>query len=206
MSSADKSAWCYKTLGLPEGSGEQDIQNAYRKLVRAYHPDINKRPDAPFRFRKVVEAYGALMEEIKLREVFSGERIVERVERDESLRSMSLEELEHRLVHSVSPQVRATAAAAAGLKGGNGAKSLLTGALNDSDECVRNVSMIMLTRIGGAGDLPNLLGSVVRNGNTDSLKTAGRLVWKQLKKLPGGLAGSFFQGPAPAGKPAVSKG
>ncbi len=32
----------YKTLGISQNASQEEIQRAYRKLARKYHPDINK--------------------------------------------------------------------------------------------------------------------------------------------------------------------
>jgi curved DNA-binding protein len=50
----------YQILGVPRNASEDDIQQAYRKLARAYHPDVNKDPAAEERFKDVSEAYAVL--------------------------------------------------------------------------------------------------------------------------------------------------
>ena len=50
----------YEVLGVSRDAPAQDIQRAYRKLARAYHPDINKDPEAEERFKEVAEAYDLL--------------------------------------------------------------------------------------------------------------------------------------------------
>ncbi|MEM1239037.1 MAG: DnaJ domain-containing protein [Cyanobacteria bacterium P01_H01_bin.26] len=53
----------YRTLGLRTGASFADVKDAYRKLARKYHPDVN--PDdqrAQDRFIKVTKAYEALLE------------------------------------------------------------------------------------------------------------------------------------------------
>lgn len=50
----------YEALGVPRSAGQDDIQRAYRRLARQYHPDVNKRPDAEERFKELSEAYDAL--------------------------------------------------------------------------------------------------------------------------------------------------
>jgi curved DNA-binding protein len=50
----------YEVLGVPRTATAQEIQRAYRKLARTYHPDINKDPGAEERFKEVSEAYDVL--------------------------------------------------------------------------------------------------------------------------------------------------
>ncbi|HEY6008677.1 MAG TPA: J domain-containing protein [Geobacteraceae bacterium] len=46
----------YETLGVGRTASQEDIQRAYRKLARKYHPDINKSPGAEERFKEINEA------------------------------------------------------------------------------------------------------------------------------------------------------
>lgn len=50
----------YQILGVPRDASQQDIQRAYRKLARQYHPDVNTDPAAEERFKDVSEAYDVL--------------------------------------------------------------------------------------------------------------------------------------------------
>jgi curved DNA-binding protein len=50
----------YDVLGVSRTASTDDIQRAYRKLARTYHPDINKEPGAEDRFKEVSEAYDVL--------------------------------------------------------------------------------------------------------------------------------------------------
>ncbi len=50
----------YEVLGVGRGAAPDDIQQAYRKLARTYHPDVNKDPGAEERFKEINEAYQAL--------------------------------------------------------------------------------------------------------------------------------------------------
>jgi curved DNA-binding protein len=50
----------YSILGVPRDAGADEIQRAYRKLARQYHPDVNKDPGAEERFKQISEAYDVL--------------------------------------------------------------------------------------------------------------------------------------------------
>ena len=50
----------YQVLGVSRDASQDEIQRAYRKLARQYHPDINADPAAEERFKKVAEAYDVL--------------------------------------------------------------------------------------------------------------------------------------------------
>lgn len=50
----------YQLLGVPRSADAKEIQRAYRKLARTYHPDVNKQPGAEDRFKQISEAYHVL--------------------------------------------------------------------------------------------------------------------------------------------------
>lgn len=50
----------YEILGLERGCTQKEVQAAYRKLARKYHPDVSKEPDAEERFKQIGEAYEVL--------------------------------------------------------------------------------------------------------------------------------------------------
>ena len=52
---------CYKLLGVPHNATLEEIKQAYRRLARKYHPDVNQNdPAATDKFRKLQEAYEIL--------------------------------------------------------------------------------------------------------------------------------------------------
>jgi curved DNA-binding protein len=55
----------YQVLGVDRSASQRDIQRAYRKLARRFHPDINKDPGADERFKEINEAYEVLSDEKK---------------------------------------------------------------------------------------------------------------------------------------------
>jgi curved DNA-binding protein len=50
----------YQVLGVPRNADQDEIQRAYRKLARTYHPDVNSDPGAEDRFKDISEAYDVL--------------------------------------------------------------------------------------------------------------------------------------------------
>ena len=50
----------YKTLGVSRTASDEEIQKAYRKLARKYHPDVNKSQEAEEKFKEINEAHEVL--------------------------------------------------------------------------------------------------------------------------------------------------
>lgn len=51
----------YEMLGVIEQADEEQIKQAYRRLAKKYHPDLNTdSPDAEARFKDLVESYETL--------------------------------------------------------------------------------------------------------------------------------------------------
>jgi curved DNA-binding protein len=55
----------YATLGVKKDASQDEIQKAYRKLARKFHPDVNKAPEAEVKFKEIGEAYEVLKDEDK---------------------------------------------------------------------------------------------------------------------------------------------
>ena len=51
----------YKILELENGASIEEIKNAYRRLAKKYHPDLNKSVGAKEKFKKVNNAYNLLL-------------------------------------------------------------------------------------------------------------------------------------------------
>ena len=63
----------YKELGLTRGADEKAIRQAYRKLARQHHPDVN--PDdssSEEKFKAINEAYSVLSDKDKRRRIRKG--------------------------------------------------------------------------------------------------------------------------------------
>jgi curved DNA-binding protein len=50
----------YEILGVRRDASQEEIQQAYRRLARTYHPDLNKDPGAEERFKEISEANAVL--------------------------------------------------------------------------------------------------------------------------------------------------
>jgi len=50
----------YKILGVDRTADEKSIKQAYRRLARKYHPDVNKTKGSTERFKEINEAYEVL--------------------------------------------------------------------------------------------------------------------------------------------------
>src|ERR1700712_4265355 len=53
----------YEVLGVSRDAGREEVQQAYRRLARQNHPDVNKDPGAEERFKEINEAYSVLSDE-----------------------------------------------------------------------------------------------------------------------------------------------
>lgn len=55
----------YEILGLQRGASTDEIKKSYRKLVRKYHPDVSKEPDAADKMQQINLAYETLTDDTK---------------------------------------------------------------------------------------------------------------------------------------------
>lgn len=47
----------WEVLGVPSDASRDDVRQAYRQLIRMYHPDVNRSPAAVKRFQTIGDAY-----------------------------------------------------------------------------------------------------------------------------------------------------
>lgn len=50
----------YDTLGLKRTADDAQIKTAYRTLVKEWHPDVCRKPEAETRFKEIQAAYSVL--------------------------------------------------------------------------------------------------------------------------------------------------
>ncbi len=55
----------YGVLGIQRGATDEEIRSAYRRMVKQWHPDVCKEPNAQEMFIKIREAYELLSDPIK---------------------------------------------------------------------------------------------------------------------------------------------
>jgi len=55
----------YEILGVQKNSTPEEIKNAFRKLAKKYHPDVNSEPSANEKFKKIYMAYEILKDPMK---------------------------------------------------------------------------------------------------------------------------------------------
>ena len=63
----------YKVLGVAFGAGLADVTSSYRRLCRAYHPDVSDDPESEEQMKRINIAYAVLREKLT-REAYFRER------------------------------------------------------------------------------------------------------------------------------------
>ena len=56
----------YEVLGVSKDATDAEIKSAFRKKAKEFHPDLNKSPDAPEKFKEAQEAYACLSDKDKV--------------------------------------------------------------------------------------------------------------------------------------------
>ena len=50
----------YATLGVPRGASEREVREAYRRLAKRYHPDLDPTHETGDRMRRINQAWEIL--------------------------------------------------------------------------------------------------------------------------------------------------
>jgi curved DNA-binding protein len=149
----------YAELGVPRGASAEEIQRAYRKLARQYHPDVNKDPGAEEKFKEASEAYDVLSDpETRRRyDAFGPDfrQVPEGVDSETWRRA------------------RAGAAAGAGARSGPGRSSGWPGG-SDGEQVWVGGTGFGAGGFNGGIDLDDLLGGMFNDRTTGRRGSAGR--------------------------------
>jgi hypothetical protein len=153
--SADEWTASLQALGLGGGASREQVQAAYRRLARIFHPDVNHGGSAAF--REATEAYRTLEELWRMRQAAESRDLFQAVLLDPLFARIGTGRLKLRLRHCPLWQVRASAAAALGLRGGERIEEALAQARRDRDPRVREAARRVLSQLRGPADLGRLL-------------------------------------------------
>jgi len=58
----DSVSTLYGVLGISRSANLEEVKTGYRRMVKIWHPDINREPDAAEQFKRVQEAFNILSE------------------------------------------------------------------------------------------------------------------------------------------------
>ena len=53
----------YSLFNLPQNAGDEEIRAKYKELVKKWHPDYNKSPEAIEIFQKISVAYNVIKDD-----------------------------------------------------------------------------------------------------------------------------------------------
>ncbi len=151
-----------QVLGLGAGATRAQIQAGYRRLARAFHPDVNPGGGAVRRFWEVTEAYRTLEELWRMKEAGEAGDLFQAVLFDPLFAKIGTGRLKSRLRDCPLWQVRASAAAALGLRGEPRLEEALAGARRDPHPRVRDAARRVLAEQHGPWDLGRLLRQLAR--------------------------------------------
>jgi len=55
----------YEIMGVKKNSSQEELKTAYKQLVKKYHPDVSKEPNAEEKLKEITHAYSVLGDENK---------------------------------------------------------------------------------------------------------------------------------------------
>jgi hypothetical protein len=75
----------YMVLGVKQSVSGKDLQSAYRRAARQWHPDVCKEPGAEEQFKRINEAYQVLSNPLQRRKYDAGLQLASTVGKHQSL-------------------------------------------------------------------------------------------------------------------------
>jgi DnaJ domain/HEAT repeats len=174
----------YSILSLDRDCTRDEIKSAYHRLAKQYHPDVNKSPGAPEKFRQISEAYEYLLKvmdgEVPDVPDYSGGagRAADGGGRPYGVRPV--EEIIASLKSEDSAVVRAAVEALGSRRfyDNTGVLAILSGYLNSSDVTLRRSAVTALGRLGNpaaVGDLAKMLRDRESQVRFDAVVALGNL-------------------------------
>lgn len=139
----------YKTLGLNYGASAEEIKEAYRRLVKKYHPDITKNNGSGLQLNNVIQAYKTLIVTKRTRNLvdFPVKNVKKKTPEREFTRNTDIFSLGNLLENGKTVGMRAFAARSLGNTGRRTAYAFLRKALTDPSD------LVVKTAVEAIGDL-----------------------------------------------------
>jgi hypothetical protein len=178
----------YSILGLDRDCPREEIKSAYHRLAKQYHPDINKSPGAPEKFRMISEAYEYLIkvregEQPDIPEYESDGSNGGRAATDRGSRTNGLRPIEEIIaaLNSQDQDVVRAAVEALGTRrfyDNNGVINILISYLRSPDVVLRRSAITALGRLGNpavVGDLAKTLRDAETQVRFDTVVAMGSI-------------------------------
>jgi curved DNA-binding protein CbpA len=150
----------YRILGLNPTAGEKEIKESYRKLVKKYHPDLNKKTSNTEELEKIINAYESILRNKKRLIQFPIKSAAESYRRKGSgLEGKSIFALGDLAVNGNLPTIRAFAVKSLGFSGKKTAYAFIRKALYDKDRYVVKMAVDAVANLGiqqSVGELASL--------------------------------------------------
>ncbi len=150
----------YRILGLNPSAGEKEIKESYRKLVKKYHPDLNKKTSSTEELEKIINAYESILRNKKKLINFPIKSAAESYRRKGGgLEGKSIFALGDLAVNGNLSTIRAFAVKSLGFSGKKTAYAFIRKALYDKDRYVVKTAVDAVANLGiqqSVGELASL--------------------------------------------------
>jgi hypothetical protein len=178
----------YSILGLYRDCTREEIKSAYHRLAKQFHPDVNKGPGAPEKFRQISEAYEYLIrigdgEVLDVPGYTGRDGAAGRAAADGSGKTYGVRPVEE-IIASLKSEDKAVVRAAVEALGSRrfydntGVLAILTGYLGSADVDLRRSAVTALGRLGntaGVGDLAKMFRDGGPQVRFDAIVALGNL-------------------------------